>query len=137
MNTETLRPPSLEAKAQVHPQRNYRTHRNVRRLGQRGCTTQRETRRGQVADVKVIFLVGIQEQESGASDLTFAALYRIGSPVCASAGSTDPCIATFESTSFLLGQPAPHSGVLTGIHGPFQARLNTSQRRHTGLALSI
>jgi hypothetical protein len=41
-----------------------------------------------------------------------------------SACAAGPGIASFECASFILGQTAPYSGVLTGLDGPFQAGLN-------------
>ena len=40
-----------------------------------------------------------------------------------STGSTERRTATFEGTTFALGLPAPHSGVLPGVNGQLQARL--------------
>src|SRR5450759_116092 len=41
-----------------------------------------------------------------------------------SAGATGPGIATFEGAAFVLRQPAPDSGILARLDGPFQAGLN-------------
>ena len=41
-----------------------------------------------------------------------------------STGATEGAIAAFKSAAFALGPPAPHSGALAGLDGPFQAGLS-------------
>ena len=49
-----------------------------------------------------------------------------------SAGATDTGSA-FEGVAFFRGQPAPDSGVLAGLHGPFQAGLSDFASSADGL----
>ena len=51
-----------------------------------------------------------------------------------SAGTTDTGPA-FEGAAFFRGQPAPDSGVLAGLHGPFQAGLGDFTSSAKGLGL--
>src|SRR5450759_4222761 len=45
-------------------------------------------------------------------------------PACGSACASGTGIAALERAPFVLRQPAPHAGILTGLDSPFQADLN-------------
>jgi len=57
-------------------------------------------------------------------DLAFLRVPNPSKTSCNWVGTTGTGDAPFEGTSFVIGQSAPDSGVLTGLDGPFQAGLN-------------
>src|SRR5690625_4428262 len=59
-----------------------------------------------------------------------AVQYRRGST-----GATGASGATLQRAPFVLGHPAPHAGVLAGLHRPLQARLDDVAAAADGLSL--